>query len=159
ISKRLVSLNDLLARLGKCGAGAKLVLIDACRNELKAASSTRDISADRVTVPRGVNALFSCGPGQKAHETLFDVGGRRAGHGGCFFHVLEGMRGKAKNGDGDVTWADLLRYVQRRVPPYVEKNIGRGARQKPHGVINALDEVVLVGPANGPLEGPGKERI
>ncbi len=132
------------------------MLIDACRNELKATSSTRDLSADRVTVPRGVNALFSCGPGQKAHETLFDMDGEKVGHGVFFYFVLDGLRGKAKNTDGDVTWADLLRYVQRRVPAYVKDNIKKGAKQKPHGVINALEEVVLVGPDG---ERPGREKI
>ena len=34
-NKTLLNLEDLFGDLGRCGAGAKLVLIDACRSELK----------------------------------------------------------------------------------------------------------------------------
>ena len=55
--QRLINLNDLFTRLARCGAGAKLVLVDACRNELKAESARRSIDVDRLTIPRGVGAM------------------------------------------------------------------------------------------------------
>ena len=57
--KKLISLNNFFEELKTCGAGVKLVLMDACRNEIKAQSAWRgslDVAA--VTVPRNVAALF-----------------------------------------------------------------------------------------------------
>src|SRR5262249_23300073 len=121
-AKSLVNLNELFTDLAGCGAGTKLVLMDACRNEVQA----RNVDVDKVTVPLGVGALFSCGPGQKAFETD-RLGGK--GHGIFFHFVLEGLRGKARNSDGEVTWADLGRYVQRQVSREVGKVVGGGATQ------------------------------
>ena len=42
-----------------------------------------------------------------------DAGG---GHGVFFHHVLEALRGKARDPEsGQVAWDDLVRYVQRNV--------------------------------------------
>ena len=97
-SKSLVNLEDLFTQLGQCGAGTKLALIDACRNDLKA-GATRNLDPD-MSAPRGVAALLSCGPGQRAWETE-KLG---EGHGVFFHYVLEGMKGKARNLQGEVTW-------------------------------------------------------
>jgi hypothetical protein len=114
--------------------------MDACRNEVRA----RNVDVDKVTVPRGVAALFSCGPGQKAFET--DKLGK--GHGVFFHFVLQGLKGEAKNGDGEVAWDDLGRYVRRQVTRQVAKVVGGGAAQTPHVITNVVGESpVLVGAA------------
>ena len=51
--------------------------------------------------------MFSCKSGERAFETP-KLG---KGHGVFFYHVVEGLKGKAKNGRGDVTWARLTEYV------------------------------------------------
>src|SRR5262249_14288295 len=60
----LINLDALFTDLGECGAGARLVLVDACRDEVRA----RNVDVRRVSIPDGVAALFSCGPGQRAWE-------------------------------------------------------------------------------------------
>src|SRR5262249_52874621 len=51
---------------------------------------------------------------------------------GLFFHaVLEGLRGKAKNEDGEVTWDDLALFVKRQVKRQVPKLVGPDAQQSP----------------------------
>jgi hypothetical protein len=64
---RLVNVADLLRDLGDCGAGVKLVLMDACRNELRARS--RSLSVSREMVPDGVCMLFSCKTGAYTHTS------------------------------------------------------------------------------------------
>ncbi len=149
-SDRLLELGDLFDQLGtgpkKCGAGAKLVLIDACRDGVTAESSTRTsaLSPTHVKVPLGVSALFSCGPGQAALELPFDVGEedyRR--HGVFFYHVIEGLKGEAANRDGTVNMEDLSSYVRRKVPAYL-KRLNFKKEQIPHPVMNAPLPVVLV---------------
>src|SRR5262249_5812801 len=109
-SDTMINLDHLFETLGESNPGVKLVLVDACRNELKAKGRTRSLAEARVTVPDGVQALLSCGRRQVAHEA------EDLRHGLFFHHVIEGMRGKAKNGEGEVTWASLTDYTTRQVP-------------------------------------------
>jgi hypothetical protein len=81
-------------------------------------------------------ALFSCAAGQLSHETV-KLGG---GHGIFFHYVLEGLRGKARTHDDDVTWDDLTVYVKRQVPRAALEVIGEGAQQSPHLVANLAGE-------------------
>ncbi len=167
-SERLLELGGLFDRLGtgprKCGAGAKLVLIDACRDLAEAESSTRtsSLSPTHVKVPLGVSALFSCGPGQAALELPFDVGEedyRR--HGVFFYHVIEGLKGAAANRRGKINWSDLTSYVQDEVPPYL-KRLKLKKRQNPHAVLNAQLPVVLVeglAVEDGKKERPRDEKV
>src|SRR5262249_26041439 len=114
--------------------GVKLLLVDACRNDPR---DSRSLDVDAVPrPPRGTAALFSCGSGQRAFETP-KLGG---GHGVFFHYVLEGLKGKAQNEDGQVTWDDLISFVKRQVPRAVPKLIGGGARQEPHQVANLTGE-------------------
>src|SRR5262249_2969599 len=117
---------------------AKLLLVDACRNDPK---ESRSLDVDSVPrPPRGTAALFSCASGQRAYET--DKLGK--GHGGFFHYVLEGLKGKAANKRGQVTWSGLTAYVQEEVPEAVVKVIGEGAQQSPHLVSNLVNTPVLV---------------
>jgi hypothetical protein len=154
-SRTLVNLNDVLGALGRCGAGTKLVLIDACRNELKAESTTRSIDPGSVTIPSGVGVLFSCKAGQRAFETA------KLKHGLFFHFVLEGLRGKAATAEKEVTWDSLSAYVRREVPRRVEGLIGGGARQNPVAISN-VDEPPLLVAAKRPGDreaNSGKEEI
>jgi lysophospholipase L1-like esterase len=130
----LLSLGKLFADLDDCGAGVKLLLVDACRNDPRLG---RNVDVDTLPrLPRGTAALFSCKSGERAFET--PRLGR--GHGVFFYHVLEGLRGKARNSDGEVTWLDLSRYVTRNVSRGVPVLIGGGARQTPELKINHTGE-------------------
>jgi uncharacterized caspase-like protein len=93
----LIGLGQLFRDLGDCGAAVKLLLVDACRNDPK---KGRNVDIDALPKPpRGTAALFSCSTGERAFET--DKLGK--GHGVFFHHVLEGLRGKARNERGEGT--------------------------------------------------------
>jgi tetratricopeptide (TPR) repeat protein len=130
LGKTLISLNDLFHELQESGAGVKLLLVDACRNDPKEA---RSLDVDTLPKPpRGIGALFSCSSGQRAFETD-KLGG---GHGVFFHYVLEGLKGGARNEDGEVTWDRLGEYVKKQVSEQVPRLIGSGAQQSPHGMSN-----------------------
>lgn len=106
----LVSINDIYRRMEHSFAGVKVILVDACRNDPNPARG-RGLDADAAPPPpKGVGALFSCSAGQRAyeHDSLRH---------GVFFHfVLEGLKGGARDEDGEVTFETLSQYVRKKVP-------------------------------------------
>jgi formylglycine-generating enzyme required for sulfatase activity len=129
----LTGKDGLVEQLADSGVGVKLLLVDACRNN-PADKGMKGLDGDRVeTLPRGMAALFSCSPGQRSFET--DKAG--GGHGVFFHFVLEGLRGKAGNGEtAEVTWARLAEYVQEHVETQVPQWLGKGVKQVPNEVRN-----------------------
>ncbi len=122
----LLSLAALYKQLDDSGAGVKLLLVDACRDDPTVPRGTRR-GVDGSTAPRpprGVAALFSCSAGESAYESP------RLKHGVFFHYVLEGLRGKAA-AEGEVTWDSLQMYVRRRVSRDIGELIGGGVRQTP----------------------------
>jgi tetratricopeptide (TPR) repeat protein len=146
----LLSLAALFKQLDDSGAGVKLLLVDACRND---PHETRSLDADALPrPPRGVAAMYSCSSGQRAFETP-RLG--KNGHGVFFHFVLEGLKGEARNKDGDVTWGGLAEYVTKSVSRAVPKLIGGGAKQQPNVIANLSGESpVLTRPAAGPRPEP-----
>jgi formylglycine-generating enzyme required for sulfatase activity len=133
-----VLLDDLFGLLGKCGAGSKLVLMDACRNEMEVKGSKRSLDLNSVRIPKGVAALFSCSSGQRSFEA------DSLKHGVFFHFVLKGLGGQASNEDNEVTWARLTAYVTRQVEREVPRIIRGGARQKPAFISHLEGDPVLL---------------
>jgi formylglycine-generating enzyme required for sulfatase activity len=131
--KTLLPLTGLIDELTDSGAGVKLLLVDACRNDPDPGRG-RGVDGSRVeALPKGVAALFSCSAGQRAFETK-KAGG---GHGVFFHYVLQGLQDKdLRNDRGDLTWSRLAEYVQENVEARVPEWIGAEARQVPHEVRN-----------------------
>jgi formylglycine-generating enzyme required for sulfatase activity len=122
----LLSLRKLYRQLDDSGAGVKLLLVDACRDDPTVPRGVRR-GVDGSTSPRpprGVAALFSCSAGESAWESA------KLKHGVFFYYVLEGLRGKAA-AEGEVTWDGLQLYVRRRVTRDVAGLVGSEARQTP----------------------------
>jgi formylglycine-generating enzyme required for sulfatase activity len=69
---------------------------------------------------------------------------RRWGHGAFFHTVLEGLGGKADlDGDGDVDFDELSRYVRKQVPARVKAVKGVEVEQEPNFVGNLTGLVPL----------------
>jgi formylglycine-generating enzyme required for sulfatase activity len=127
-SETMLGFTELFRELEESGVGVKLLLVDACRNDPRAG---RSVTADAMPrAPRGMAALFSCKPGERAFET--DKLGK--GHGVFFHHVIQGLRGAAKNRRGEVTWDSLAIYVKEQVSDDVPVLIGKGAKQTPEEI-------------------------
>ena len=142
-SEKLLNLtSDLFDKLTRCGAGARLVLMDACRNVEKAEAATRSLDASRVTIPVGVAAMFSCQTGQFARETS-RLG---KGHGVFFYHVVQGLKDRkaAREKAGDVDWFDLVNYAHKNVKEDVPKLFGASAKQTPEAFSRFTGTPVLL---------------
>src|SRR5262249_8086805 len=98
-------------------------------NEVKAKAAARSLDTEKVTIPKGVGALFSCSQDEVAWES------DKLKHGVFFHFVLKGLRGGAAR-EGVVTWSSLTDYVTERVSDEVGKIIGGGASQTPHEIRN-----------------------
>jgi len=130
----LVSLKTLYEKLDDSGAGVKLLLVDACRDD-PLGGRGRGIDGDTAPKPpKGVAALFSCSGGERAFEH------DKLKHGVFFYHVIEGLKGKAKTEDNEVTWDSLRAYVKRQVSREVPVLMGGGAKQHPNEVGNLSGE-------------------
>jgi formylglycine-generating enzyme required for sulfatase activity len=128
----MIALKAIFDQLDDSGAGVKLLLVDACRNDPKLG---RNVDVDNLPrPPRGTAALFSCASGQRAFETA-KLG---KGHGVFFHFVLKGLAGEAKNKRGEVTWDGLTEYVKEKVSDEVPILIGDGAKQSPHKIENLV---------------------
>jgi TPR repeat protein len=165
LGKSMIALSGLFKELDDSGAGVKLLLVDACRNDPLLG---RMVSIDSLPrPPRGTAALFSCKSGERAFETD-KLGG---GHGVFFHFVIQGLQGEARNRRGEVTWASLADYVTEKVSDQVPVVIGGGARQTPQEIRNLtgkspvlaalIARVHLVGKSRLPTTdpAPAKEKI
>jgi formylglycine-generating enzyme required for sulfatase activity len=132
---RLISLGEILAQMSDAGIGHKLLLVDACRND-PSARSAKHRGMDHVNVaalPSQTGVLLSCSPGEYSFEDK-SLGG---GHGIFFYHVIEGLRGKAKDANDEVTWDELSIYVRPRVQATVKRLFGKdGGEQSPNAIGN-----------------------
>ncbi len=131
----LLPLEELYTELGKCHAGTKLLIVDACRNDPTQPGPFRTGVASGTLPklappPGGTAAFFSCKPNQMAVED-------KALGQGVFTHFLvQGLEGQAdqplagKPADGIITFSELTTYVANNTYSYVfDKH--NGLKQSP----------------------------
>jgi sulfatase modifying factor 1 len=143
-AETLVALNQVYADLDNSGAGVKLLLVDACRNNPADKGSKGIDGRDMPDLRKGMGALFSCRPGERSYED------KTWKHGAFFSVVLEALRpddkgrlGADVNGDGVVDFEELTRYVSKHVPIRVKSVLGEEVEQNPLPVLT-LDPLVPV---------------
>jgi hypothetical protein len=123
--KTLLSLGALYKQLDRCGAGVKVLLVDACRNDPDPGRG-RGIDADTAPMPpEGVAVLFSCSRGERAYEhpTLR--------HGVFTYYLLKGLNGEARDSEGEVTFDSLQAFVRKQTARAVPK-LTNGRQQSPN---------------------------
>ena len=128
----LVGLDEVYALLKDNAAGAKVLIVDACRNDPLPGKSVGSEKLESVTrpdlpePPGGTVALFSCAKGQVAYES------DALKHGFLFHFVIEGLEGKAVNKkDGRITWLGLAKHVDDELPDAVREELGPKTVQTP----------------------------
>jgi serine/threonine protein kinase len=107
----LKEVQDLLA-----GASAprKMMFIDACRND-PGISGKRANPVNRfsyLAASRGLRILNSTAPGQVSYEEP------ELKHGVFTYFLLEGVRGRAADGDGLITFNGLSAYTRKMMSDY-----------------------------------------
>jgi len=141
----LIALKEGYTKLEKCGAGLKVLLVDACRNDprTKNARARAEVDLESVTRPQvipppgGVLALFGCSAGEKAQENE----GLR--HGVFFYFVNQGLQGEADlDHDSQISPEELSQYAKKRVKDFVRDKYG--VLQRPESVGSSRDLAALV---------------
>ena len=145
----LVAIPEIYKSLENCNAGFKLLLVDACRENVGPASQDRSNPVVDARIqnlpnpPANMAAFFSCSSGQLAYERN---DGRRVN--GVFFHAIQrGLNGAAAGADGFVTLPDLERFVKRDVEDYVAKTYASAQhpviRNNTVGLVPLLAQSIL----------------
>ena len=120
----MVPIDKVYDQLENCKASFKLMLVDACRNNLelpgrKALGSPHDpaqFAAKLDRPPSGIMLLSSCAAGQYSMED------KSFGHGVFMHFLLEGLAGKADpENSGQISLLDLYRYANRQTKVYVAR--------------------------------------
>jgi formylglycine-generating enzyme len=129
----LLSLSQVVSVFQECKAGRKLLLVDACRNEVEPKAVTDKggspvtIELDpagvtRRTIPQGMVALFSCSP----KERSFEMSG--LSHSVFSYHVLQYLDGKADNNrypDGELRINEMATFVSHATRDYIDQYLGK----------------------------------
>jgi formylglycine-generating enzyme required for sulfatase activity len=150
-SNTMILMEDVLERFDKSNAGANLLFVDACRNEI---SAKRGLASDSLKLGRNTLALLSCGRGQFSFEPA------ELKHGLFTYFLLKGLKGEAVDRRGDITWASLVSYAQQEVADYATNKIGEGAKQTPTVLSNFEGNVTLVAASRDVVKNPpSKESV
>lgn len=149
LEETAVSVARMKERIRATGVGQVIIMLDACRNDPGGrADAPNPLSQAYVSGfnfdvhNREVNAfaiLYATDVGQRAYEYT-------ERHQGYFsWAVVEGLKGGAANGKGEITLAGLVKYIQETVPKRISIDLGGGKQQKPFAVIEGYraDELVI----------------
>jgi formylglycine-generating enzyme required for sulfatase activity len=156
-SRTMISFSELFQELKVSGVGVKLLLVDACRNNPAAGRSINAETVPLARAPNGLAALFSCSSGERAFETP-KLG---KGHGVFFHHVIQGLKGEARNKRGEVTWDSLAIYVKEQVSDEVPKLFENGAKQTPdeRKTLKGKPPVIVTLAGGSTEEPPAKKEV
>lgn len=132
------------------GVGQVVLILDPCRsdpvaghgndNNLMPSNFSRSLNFDLKN--REVNAfatLYATAVGERA----FEYQQKKQGY--FTWALIEGLKGKAANSRGEVTLANLVKFVQETVPKLVQRDLGADKKQQPFAVIEGYraDDLVL----------------
>jgi formylglycine-generating enzyme required for sulfatase activity len=142
LSSTTIALDGVYDRLSKCKATLRLLLVDACRNDLvpvgrrsvAISRSLNEFGGASEKPPEGILFLASCGPGQVSMED------EQFSHGVFMHFLLEGLQGKAANAAGTISLAGLYDYVSLETKKYVVRK------------FNEFQTPALKGEITGPFE-------
>jgi hypothetical protein len=152
-----VALSLLLDEILATNVGKKLLIVDACRDvpvdATRGARNTKGIEGRVVALPEDTGVFFSCRAGQMSFERS------ELGHGLFTYCVLEGLRGAAASGNGDLAWSRLVAHVDERMQqeditrymPAAGRQVPIPAGAVPYTVLGKLDVRPV---ATVPMPGP-----
>ncbi len=133
----LLPLSEVYAIVDGCGAGRKLLLVDACRNEVVAQGDRAGtpVELDPIGLGRGnkptqTALLLSCGPDQKSWEDpKTPQWPKGLGHGVFAAFVMKYLRGEAGKSyyrQGGLTLYDMVNFVRKETYDYTLTVLGKG---------------------------------
>jgi hypothetical protein len=145
-----INVQSMRDRIRQTGVGQVIFVLDACRNNPLAGrgisttpltnSFTHAFSFDETNSKiRAFATVYATGAGQVAHEY------KQRKQGYFTSALVEGLKGAARNGKGEVTLSGLVKYVQEVVPKRVALDLGPDKQQSPWADIQGYkaDELVV----------------
>lgn len=129
----LLALSQVVNVVQSCKAGRKLLLVDACRNEVQPKAvadkggSPVTIELDpagvtRRTIPQGMFALFSCSPKERSFE-MTDLQ-----HSVFSYHVLQYLNGNADSNRyprRELQISEMVTFVSSETRDYIDRHLGK----------------------------------
>ncbi len=131
----LVRLQDISQMIGECQAERKLLIVDACRNDVLSEIGDKSSSAKKLDLgsihehsqisPKGTSILFSCSSGQKSweHPSLK--------HSVFSYYIIEYLRGNAPDifyDDGKLNLDGLTYYTSSNTKKFVSNELAGEAQ-------------------------------
>jgi hypothetical protein len=154
LEESAVSVSRMHDRIRATGVAQVVILLDACRNDPGGRADAPNpltqayVNAFNFDIKnREVQAfvtLYATAVGQRAYEYTE----KKQGY--FTWTVVEALKGGAANEKGEVTLAQLVKYVQENVPKRVAIDLGSGKQQRPFFQMEgykAEDLVIAVGGA------------
>lgn len=123
LAETCLPLEGVYEQMAKSKASLKLLLVDACRNDVlpvgrrsvAVSRSLGEFAGVKEAPPEGILLLASCGPGQVSMED------QKFGHGVFMHYLLEGLRGHAADTEGSVSLARLYDYASLNTKKHVAR--------------------------------------
>ena len=149
LEETALSLSRVKSWIKETGVSQVVLLLDACRNDPGGrADAPNNLSNAYVNAfnfdvrnkeVQAFATVYATGIGQRAYEYTEKKQGYFS------WAVVEGLKGGAANDKGEVTLAQLVKYVQDAVPKRIAIDLGSTKQQKPFAVIEGYraDELVL----------------
>lgn len=149
LEESAVSVNRMKERIRAMGLAQIVVLLDACRNDPGGRSD--EVNPLTEAYVKGFNfdvrnrdvtafaTIYATAVGQRAYEFTE----KKQGY--FTWALVEGLKGAAANENGEVTLANLIKYVQENVPKRVAVDLGSGKQQRPFSQMEGYkaDELVI----------------
>lgn len=144
-----LSINRIKERIRTMGLLQVMILLDACRNDPGGRADAPNnltqnyvnaLSFDRLNHEvEAFAVLYATAIGQRAYE----YGEKRQGY--FTWAIVEGLKGGAANERGEVTLAQLVKYIQETVPKRIAIDLGASKQQRPFATIEGYlaDQLVL----------------
>ena len=149
LEQTAINVSQIKDRIKKIGVRQVLMILDACRNDPVGRANadnpltpayTRAFNFDlRNREVQAFATLYATEVGHRAYEY------KEKKQGYFTWVLVEALRGGAANEKGEVTLANLVKYLQERVPKRVLQDLGPGKDQKPFAVIEGYraDELII----------------
>lgn len=149
LEETALSMTRMKERIKETGVAQVLLLLDACRNDPGGrADAPNPLTSTYMNAfnfdvrNREVQAfatVYATGIGQRAYEYTEKKQGYFS------WALVEGLKGAAANDKGEVTLAQLVKFVQESVPKRITIDLGSTKQQKPFAVIEGYraDELVI----------------
>jgi len=149
LEQTAINVSQIKDKIRKIGVKQVLMILDACRNDPVGRANADNPLTSAYT--RGFNfdlqnhevqafaTLYATEVGHRAYEY------KEKKQGYFTWAMVEALKGDAANEKGEVSLANLVKYLQERVPKRVLQDLGPGKDQKPFAVIEGYraDELIV----------------